>query len=100
MRLLPQLGDSASDIPLKSVSLGADGWRGGSEGRGGVVTASVAAVRGSGLLDSFRRSFREGPGLVVWPVAAAGVVVFGLAVSAGVGWLAGPAVALLIAATL
>jgi len=69
--------------------------------------AVVVATTGERILALGRaRSARllsalaEGPRLVVWPVLLAGLLVFALAASSGVGPLAGPALALLAAATL
>src|SRR5437870_5473825 len=62
--------------------------------------AAVAVARTSDAFVSLRRVLWEGPRLVVWPVALAGLIVFGFAAAGGVGRLAGPALALLVAATL
>jgi hypothetical protein len=76
-------------------------------GSGRSVVAVAGALREQGLLPlgwpRWRRllsTLFEGPRLVVWPVSLAGVLVFGIAVSGGVGSLAGPGLALLVAAAL
>src|SRR5919201_5905600 len=64
------------------------------------MTAAVAVGRTNQTLLSLRRALWEGPQPVVLPVTLAGVVVLGIALSHGVGPLAGPVIALLVAATL